>query len=147
MAEKKLPSGDVMLYDECDEELARLAWHRSSKGYAICGSGIWTKWFHKEVLSDCPKGMIRDHINNNRLDNRRSNLRYVTYKQNARNRKPHKKNKTGYKGISIHKGKYIIAKIQGDTIGFFQTIEEAARAYDKEAKDRFGEYAYLNFPE
>lgn len=90
-----------------------------------------------------------DHINHNGLDNRRSNLRLATYKQNAANSRLSSNNTSGYKGVSLRKdiGKYS-AKIRVDGkllhLGYFQKPEEAAEVYDKAAILHFGEFARTN---
>jgi hypothetical protein len=108
------------------------------------------------VMLDAPKGMVVDHINRNGLDNRRSNLRLCTHRENMQNRRANSNNLTGYKGVRLTKsGKKYIArhcqKIDGKTVehylGTYDTPEEAARAYDAKAIELFGEYANLNFPE
>lgn len=43
------------------------------------------KWLHRLIMSDCPKGMVIDHINGNSLDNTRKNLRITTYSINTQN--------------------------------------------------------------
>lgn len=97
---------------------------------------------------------IVDHINGNRLDNRKSNLRITDRFGNARNKRMQKNNKTGYKGVTkTKKGKYIAqielsieGKRKGINLGYFNSKEEAARTYDKAAMEYFGEFACLNFP-
>lgn len=156
MAKITLPSGHVMYFDECDRWLVeKYAWHVDMKGYARAQTRrdgkIKNISFHKMITPDCPKEKFRDHINRNRLDNRRNNLRFVTAQQNAWNRNPNKNNPTGYKGVSIEQGKYFRAHIREGGkkiwIGYFPTAEAAAKAYDKAAKKIHGKYARLNFPE
>lgn len=108
---------------------------------------------HREV-TDCPKGMMVDHINRNGLDNRRANLRVCTMSENMMNRTKTKQNSTGYKGVyhtDDSKVNPYKAKIQKDKkvycIGRYSTAKEAARAYDAKAKELFGEFAKLNFPD
>jgi len=105
------------------------------------------------LIMDAPKGMCVDHINGNPLDNRKSNLRICTRSENMRNRGAQKNNTSGYKGVSWHKHKKKwgckINKHNGKQIhvGYYKDKEEAARAYDKKAKEFHGEFAKLNFPE
>ncbi len=89
-----------------------------------------------------------DHINRVKHDNRIENLRHVNRSQNAINRETRK----AYKGIAFIKshGKWC-AKLMHQKhryfLGYFDSAIEAAKAYDKKAKELFGEYAYLNFKE
>ena len=104
---------------------------------------------HRFIM-DAPKGLVVDHINHNSLDNRKSNLRLATHRQNCQNKPVHFNKKT--KGVSFNKKykKPYRAGIQLNrkqiVIGQFATEEEAMRAYDKSAIDLFGEFAHTNFP-
>ena len=105
---------------------------------------------HSVILS-APKGMVIDHINNNPLDNRIANLRIVTPQQNAWNRKKRRTRSTSkYKGVSWSKndGKWralIMLDNKKISLGNFDDEKQAGRAYDKKAKELFGEHAKLNF--
>jgi hypothetical protein len=88
-----------------------------------------------------------DHINRDRLDNRRSNIREVTLSQSIYNRGGNRNNTTGFRGVSFHNGHYR-ATIMKDRkqifCGYFNTPREAAVARDKKAKLLHGEFASLN---
>jgi len=105
---------------------------------------------HRFILSS-KKGEEIDHINNNGLDNRKSNLRKVSHSQNMMNqRKTHGTSK--YKGVSwITEKKKWDVRLQYNKkqirMGYFIDEIEAAKCYDNLAKAIFGEYARLNFPE
>lgn len=95
--------------------------------------------------------MFVDHINHNKLDNRRCNLRICTETQNNMNKCFDSRNTSGYKGVSWHKSArkwfaYIRFNKQRLNIGFFDDPVEAAHAYDDAARIYHGEYAHLNFP-
>lgn len=105
--------------------------------------------FVKGLTND--SNLVVDHINRNRLDNRSSNLRICDKRQNSFNRRCN--SATGVKGVyfitkeSVPWAKYkagITLNGKSVHLGYFVTIEEAARAYDSAAKEHFGEFAYLN---
>jgi hypothetical protein len=89
-------------------------------------------------------GVYVDHINGNGLDNRRSNLRICSHSENMKNCKRYTSNKSGYKGVGFHNGKWR-ARINIDRksifLGHFSTAEEAHAAYCEAAKRLYGEFA------
>jgi len=97
------------------------------------------------LIADCPEGMMVDHINGNTLDNRRSNLRVCTHAENMRNRKIHKNNKSGFKGVYLDRitGKWK-AQIRNNRkrfyLGSYETPEEASKAYLDAAERLHGEF-------
>lgn len=105
------------------------------------------------LINKTPKGLDTDHINQIKLDNRRSNLRTVTHQMNIANRNKFKNNTSGYIGVTHDKTTTNVFKkwasrirINGKLIylGRFINPKEAALAYNQAAKQYFGEYAILN---
>ena len=98
-------------------------------------------------IGSIPDNMVIDHKDRNSLNNSLDNLRLCTQKDNTCNSKP-KRAYTKYKGVSSTKqGTYsahISNRYRKLSLGIFETAEEAALAYNKAAKDLFGEFAYLN---
>lgn len=146
-------SGMVALVDEQDFEMltsAARSWgFHKHKGYALGRVGGRLVWMHRVIMNP-PKGMEVDHINGNKLDNRRSNLRLCTRAENAKNIGAPINNKTGYKGVWYVprlKNKYVSA-IGKDGhlrhLGCYPTPEAAAAAYNEAAKRLHGEFARLN---
>jgi hypothetical protein len=92
-----------------------------------------------------------DHINHDKLDNRKENLRLATSTQNNRNRRKRSDTTTSqYKGVSWHgrSGKWqvhIRVNGKGINLGYFILELDAAYVYDKAARYYFGEFAYTNF--
>ena len=100
-------------------------------------------------MGESPKGLFVDHINHNGLDNRKDNLRFVTRTQNGQNRRPNRNSTSAYKGVTWFKptNKWC-ARIKDKNkrifLGHFTCEHEAALAYNKKAKELFGEYVLLN---
>lgn len=93
-------------------------------------------WFY--VYGVWPIGDL-DHINEDKLDNRISNLREATRKQNMQNVRRHKHNTSGYKGVAWHsqRGKwraYIFDSYQQIHLGLFESKEAAFAARSKAEK-------------
>lgn len=101
------------------------------------GAHVWA-WFY--VYGSLPEHEI-DHRNNNRDDNHFLNLRPATIRQNRGNSLKSSANKSGYKGVSWHKGagKWQ-AFCQKKYLGLFDTPETAHAAYVRAATEEFGPY-------
>jgi hypothetical protein len=93
-----------------------------------------------------------DHVDRNGLNNRRLNLRPCVSYLNKGNLGKSIANTSGYKGVSFHKQSgrwrsYITKNDKFVHLGLFSNVREAALAYDTAAREYFGEFALLNFPE
>jgi hypothetical protein len=139
------PNQFAMIDDEDFELVSRYVWHISYYGYAI--SGII--FMHRLILGLSVWDTSVDHINGNKLDNHKSNLRKCTVAQNIYNSKICSRNKSGYKGVywNKEKGKWS-AQIKYNRksmhIGYFKNKNDAALAYNRMALRFFGEFARLN---
>lgn len=95
------------------------------------------------MTGEWPDGDV-DHIDGDSLNNRWCNLRCATRSANMANRGRNANNTTGFKGVSIHQGKYhsrIQVHGKGIRLGGFDTAAEAHAAYIAAAKKYFGEFA------
>lgn len=115
-------------------------------------TNYWCCWHNKKVtrVHQILFGTKCDHKDGDPGNNRRSNLRPCTDKQNSWNTKVHKDNRSGYKGVYKKRNRYcarICKDGKSEIIGYADTAEEAAHLYDKRAKELFGEWARVNFPE
>lgn len=128
--------------------LSKYRWHYD-RGYAartIHDKGI--EYMHR-MINKTPKGLSTDHVNGDRLDNRKNNLRSCTQTLNNANSKLRRSNTSGYKGVVWHKKD---TKWQAQLtkhnklhyLGQFTDKIEAAKAYNRAAIQHFGEFAVLN---
>lgn len=129
------------------------AWYAHGSGrhwYASRQKGRQTIRLHN-VISPPPPGLVVDHINGDTLDNRRCNLRHVTFHGNTMSQRRPAGNTSGYKGVARHKASekwaaYIRVEHKRIHLGLFSDIVEAAMAYDNAAVAAFGDLAVTNFP-
>lgn len=105
---------------------------------------------HRLIMRDqLTPGLQVDHVEPSAsLDNRRSNLRVATPGQNCRNRRTHRTNQSGIKGVSWdeRRDRYR-AEIASDGrkyhLGYFDAIEAATAAYSEAARPLHGEFARM----
>lgn len=148
----KMSNSDKEMLVDSDiwEHIRRFCWYENPNGYAETNMPIGQRkskrvMLHVMVFSDCPAGLFRDHINGNRLDNRRVNIRYVTIQQNNHNHGKSKRNTSGHPGVrwESDRGKWFARiKVNNQTInlGRYSSLEDAVRAREEAEKKYFGEY-------
>lgn len=148
-----LNEGSVAVTDGASyEKVSKHTWMKDSKGYAsttIEGRPVRLQNF---LFDEIPEGLIVDHINGDKLDNRMCNLRFATNRENIANSSSKKGSTSSYKGVSFDssRGKWISSiQINGKTkhLGRYDKEEDAAKAYDRAAFSAYGSYARLNFPQ
>lgn len=131
--------GDLIIDDEDWDKIKHLKLS-TNVGYARGYSKRKTYFIHRIILN-APKNMQVDHINNNRLDNRKSNLRLVNNKQNNENRKgAYSTSKTGIRGVSWQKQHQrwravIMSNYKQVYNKLFNSIEEATAAVVNKRKE------------
>jgi len=155
----------VAIVDDVDEDLVNSKWRFQNKGadhaiYAVRHNGdVSSELMHRVVFRrmvgrDLGRHEFIDHINMNGLDNRRANLRLASSAQNHQNTNKRKRfNKrhpsSKYKGVCWDKSRekwqaHIVIDKKSIFLGRFESEVDAAKAYNKHAKNRFGEFARLN---
>lgn len=153
MKKIKLTRGVSTVVDNEDfEPLNKYKWFLGTLGYAcrtVRRKGIksTTIYMHREILKT-PDGYLSDHIDGDKLNNRKSNLRVCTSQQNHFNQKK-TRGVSKYKGVHWNKrdARWIAKlKYNGKTIsaGSFKSEEQAALAYNRKAASYFKKFARVN---
>jgi hypothetical protein len=133
----------ALVSDEDFLVLSQWTWCVSGNGYAHRSVNIngrkSTVKMHRTVIH-APKGFDIDHINGNKLDNRRENLRIASRSLNMHNVPKRVTNTSGYKGVTWHKAAnkwcaQIMINYKNHYLGLFENIEEAVRARRKKEVD------------
>lgn len=144
MTSIKLTSGNYALVDDDDvKKLSKYNWYENDQGYCYTKYYSNGKQLHLRMhrfIMDTPNGMDTDHINRNRLDNRKENLRIVDRTQNNFNTGVHSHNTSGHKGVAFHKAaRKWVARIQYKNksvhLGLFDDISQAIEARKKAEKE------------
>lgn len=160
-----LTQGFSAVVDECDfDALNAYRWKilkAGKKFYAarskrVSGKRYITFLMHR-VIADALEGELVDHWNGDGLDNRRENLRQCNQSQNQANQIV-QGGSSKYKGVHWNQDRQlwhaqIGAGVTEDGkqvvkyLGRYESEEDAALAYDRKARELFGEFALLNFPD
>lgn len=137
--------------DDFYEHAKKYSYSDCGFGYAIRTGGKDGKKFHirmhTEVMGGKKEGLVIDHINGNKLDNRKENLRFCSEKENQRNKRVYKQNKIGYKGVKKRFNRFVATIGYNNKIlyiGSFETAIQAAKRYNHFARQLHGEFARLN---
>jgi len=155
--ELKLTKGFVSKVDESDfARITQFKWQsqKTSGDDVYAGasikdeSGKWRRVLLHRFVMNAPRGMVIDHINGDKLDNRKSNLRICNQVVNRLNSKGSGKSK--YKGVSLrNRASPWMASIKlpdGEykNLGSYKNEIDAARAYNEYAKKIYGDLVLLN---
>jgi hypothetical protein len=139
--------GYALVSSEDLAKVSRHSWRLGSDGYALSTVNGKSVRMHQFVMGR-GRGDVIDHVNGDKLDNRRRNLRVATTQENSRNRPAQSNNKAGYKGVRFKEGRGWSATIYDGSaqkhIGYYPTAKAAAAAYDAEARKLFGKFANVN---
>ena len=145
---------NTIIDDEDYEKIEHISWsvdtYHINKMYVVGRLGNKKVRLHRFLMNlgiGDPRQV--DHINGNKLDNRKCNLRICTSQQNTMNCKRYKNNTSGYKGVTWEKESnkwlaYIYFNKKQIKLGRFNNVIDAAISYNQAALKYFGEFAKLN---
>jgi hypothetical protein len=140
----KTKSGTEYLFDKEDYSLVSKSSWCLSNGYLVANINHKSIKLHRFILN-AENGSVVDHINHNPLDNRKSNLRITTHKNNSRNTSVSKSSKIKHLGISTTpSGKYrarIMVEGKEIRLGHYQSLADAIHARKEAEIKYFGEFA------
>ena len=138
---------EIFYFDFDDyEKIKNFCWSvDSSNGYVIAKETKNKRIKLHRLVMDFPEFLLVDHIDRNKLNNRKSNLRLCTSSQNVKNCLESIRNTSGKKGVYKHiNGKWKSA-ITNDGknifLGVYDSYEDAVNARITAENFYFGEFA------
>jgi hypothetical protein len=138
---------NIIKYSKIDDEdydkIKNTKWLLNTNGYAYSRINTKLITIHQLIKGkSLNKSFVIDHINGNRLDNQKDNLRFVSKSKNAQNIQHYKSER----GVSFdsNRNKWK-ARFSKTFIGRYDTKEEALKAYDKYIIKNLGEDMLLNY--
>ena len=119
-------------------KLRKYNWYFSKNGYAIARINGKPTYMHS-IINKTKKGLHTDHINRNKLDNRKDNLRSATCSQNLLNSKTYHTNNSGHRGVFWYERYkkwevYISVNKKRIYLGRFKKLNDAISARKKADK-------------
>lgn len=144
----KLTQNKYALIDDLDyEKVSKYRW------CAVLSRGKWYAGrmnngrMHSFILGK-KKGKEVDHIDGDGLNNQRKNLRFASHKENSRNCKLYKTNKSGHKGVSwhsFHKKWHVQCRVDSKNyhLGYYDNVEEAVKVYQRFSKKHHKKFSRL----
>jgi hypothetical protein len=138
-------NGDKVLVDNpVVPKVIKPSWCISKTGYVVANINHKVVKMHRLILN-CSENKVVDHINGNRLDNRISNLRICSAKNNSRNKGIGKNNSSGVPGVSkLPNGKWrvrIMVDRKEIALGRYESFNEAVQVRKQAEIKYFGEYS------
>lgn len=153
-------NGECFLFDECDfDKVNKYCWHVSHEGYVKTNMPksndkkrrlvVLHRYLLDMLDEDFSWNKVVDHINGDPRDNRRSNLRIATQKENSQNTGPYRNSKIGVPGVtkcSNCPGYIVRATYNGKRIygGYFRDLDEAKKKAVELHDKYYGEFSYEN---
>ena len=145
---KGKPPITVLIDDEDYPKVSKYIWHIMALGY-INGSVKNKRFYLHRFIMNAPSNKVVDHINGNKLDNRKCNLRLCSIRDNVLNCKISKNNKSGTSGVSFRKDRgkyrsYIMVNRKQIFLGYYKEIKCAIDARKDAEIKYFGIFAHIN---
>lgn len=144
-------SGKEFIIDLEDyDKVKNYCWRITPQGYVVANSRNGSNrivWIHRLIMNAKDDEVV-DHINWDKLNNRKSNLRIATKSQNNINIRLKSNNTVGYPGITINKSGNYVARISKNNVryylGTFKTYKEAIEARRAAEINLHGEWSGEN---
>jgi AP2 domain/HNH endonuclease len=129
--------------------ISRFDWKLNANGYPVtCG----VMPMHRMILPRKPSDIrnpVVDHMNGDKLDNTRGNLRWTTNNANIQRARRAYRSASGYRGVYLREPEERdapwLTRVSSLNVGYFRTAAEAAWAFDQKIREIHGDLAFVNF--